>query len=140
MAEALLLKSGTGFDDTELSAKPENVRIGKKFLGNGNDDVQTGSVPVIAKITKGMGINESYNIPAGIHGGEDTFSQSGIVVEDGPIVDPTAGGQTLPVAGHVLITDTVIRNIENLRPEVIKSGIHIADILGSYEGFPDEEG
>lgn len=139
MAEAIILKSGTGFDESELSARPEHVRVGKKFLGSGSDEVQTGSLPVINKITKGMGINESYNIPAGIHGGEDTFSQSGIIVEDGPIIDPTAGGQTLNVAGHVLETDTIIRNIENLRPEVIKRGIHIADIVGNYEGFPDEE-
>lgn len=137
MAEALILKSGGGFDDAEVSARPENVTFGKKFLGRGSDEPQIGTVAIIPKITVKLGINEKYTISPGYHGGEDVVSQSGIKIEEGPIISPTAGGQIVQLSGKVLTSDTYIQGIENLRPEVIKDGVIIADVVGNYQGFLD---
>lgn len=136
MAEALILKSGSRLDDSELSAIPKYVRSGKTFYGAGSDDVQNGSMPTISKITRKMGINESYTFPEGFHGGQDTFTQD-IATQAGPVIEPSAGGQTVAVTGKYLTSNTTVRDIENLRPEVIKKGVKIADITGTFEGFVD---
>lgn len=136
MAECLILKAGSKLDDSELSATPRYVRQGKTFYGSGSDDVQTGSMKDIAKITKQMAINETYAISEGYHGGEDTFTQN-IPTQAGPVIDPGASGETVSVTGKYLTSNTTIQNIENLRPEVIKKGVKISDITGTFEGFVD---
>jgi len=85
-----------------------------------------------------LGINESYAIKPGYHTGEDVVSQSGIPTSQGLSINPTAGGQTVQTAGTYYTSDTYVQSIENLRPEVIKDGVVIADITGTYQGFVDE--
>ena len=137
--ECLLMQVGSGFDPGEVTATPGNVKSGKKFLGAGSDDVQTGTLETIPKATAKLGLNESYTIKPGYHTGEDTVSQSGIQTAQGLSINPTAGGQTVKTSGTYYTSDTYIQSIHNLRPEVIKDGIVIADVTGTYQGFVDEE-
>ena len=67
------------------------------------------------------------------------FRQTGVKTEAGQTIDPGAGGITLNVIGKVLTSNTIIMSVENLRPEVIKDGVPVGDIVGTYQGFPDEE-
>ena len=114
------------------------VKSGKKFLGAGSDDVQTGTLATVPKVDVKLGINESYAIKPGYHTGEDVVSQSGIPTSQGLSINPTAGGQTVQTSGTYYTSDTYVQSIENLRPEVIKDGVVIADITGTYQGFVDE--
>ena len=45
--ECLLMQSGSGFDPAEVTATPGSVKSGKKFLGAGSDDVQTGTLATV---------------------------------------------------------------------------------------------
>lgn len=139
MADGILLKHGAGFDNTGLTATPADVKENVKFLGSGSKEVQTGNMKVIQPVTKNMSINEKYNITPGYHNGEDILQQTGVKTEAGQTVDPGAGGVTLNVVGKVLTSNTIVMSVENLRPELIKSGVPISDITGTYQGFPDEE-
>lgn len=139
MADGILLKKGSGFDNSGLTATPKDVKENVLFLGSGSTDPQKGEMKIISPIQKQMSVNESYSIPAGFHNGEDKFFQSGIPIEAGQIIDPGAGGITLDVTGKYLDSNTIVMDVENLRPEVIKKGVWIGNIVGEYEGFPDEE-
>ena len=139
MADGVLLKHGAGFDNSGLTAVPADVKQPIKFLGAGSKEPQQGAMPVIPAITKDMAINERYNIVPGYHGGEDVFRQTGVKTETGQTIDPGAGGITLNGIGKVLTSNTIIMSVENLRPEVIKDGVPVGDIVGTYQGFPDEE-
>lgn len=139
MADGVLLKHGAGFDNTGLTAVPADVKENKWFLGTGSKQVQVGTMPIIPAATKQMSVNESYSIVPGFHGGGDIIKQSGVPTEAGQTVDPGAGGITLNVTGKVLTSNTIVMSVENLRPEVIKVGVPVGDIAGTYQGFPDEE-
>ena len=139
MADGRLLKRGSGFDNTGLTAVPADVKAPERFLGAGSKEVQQGSVPIVPSIAKQMSINERYSIAPGYHDGTDVFEQNGIKTESGQTVDPGSGGITLNVVGKVLTSNTIIMSVDNLRPEVIKAGVPISDIIGAYQGFPDEE-
>ena len=94
-------------------------------------------MPVIPAITKDMAINERYNIVPGYHGGEDVFRQTGVKTEAGQTIDPGAGGITLNVIGKVLTSNTIIMSVrEPAAREVIKDGVPVGDIVGTYQGFP----
>lgn len=136
MGEALILKSGSKLDEGELSATPKYVKAGKIFYGSGSDDAQIGEMLVVPKISMTLGINEIYSFQEGLHEGQDTFTQN-IPTQAGPVIEPSAGGQTISVTGKYLTSNTTIRDIENLKPEVIKYGITIADITGTFQGFVD---
>ena len=139
MADGILLKHGSGFDNTGLTAVPADVKNGVAFLGAGSKEVQYGIMPIIPTVDKKMAINEQYSIAAGYHNGSDRIYQTGIPTEAGRTIDPGAGGITLKVTGKVLTSNTIIMSVENLRPEVIKDGVVIGDTEGVYQGFPDEE-
>lgn len=89
--ECLLMQSGSGFDPAEVTSTPGNVKSGKKFLGAGSDDMQTGTLATVPKVDVKLGINESYAIKPGYHTGEDVVSQSGIPTSQGLSINPTAG-------------------------------------------------
>lgn len=141
--DAVLLKSGSGFDDSSYTATAADVKKGKTFMGSGSSDEQTGTMAVIAAIDKKMVVNELYMIKPGYHNGQDVFHQEGVPVEEGPIVDPGAGGITAHVAGKYLTSDTYIQTVDNLRPETIKKGVIIGffgtdtAVVGTCEGFFD---
>lgn len=139
MADGVLLKHGAGFDNTGLTAVPADVKEPVRFLGAGSKMIQVGTMPVIPAVTKQISINETYSIAPGYHGGTDTFNQADVPTEAGQTVDPGAGGITLNVTGKVLTSNTIIMSVENLRPEVIRVGVPVGDIVGIYQGFPDEE-
>lgn len=139
MADGILLKRGAGFDNTGLTATAADIKPGKIFLGAGSKEAQTGTMPIISTVTKKMSVNESYTIQAGYHGGSDRIYQEGVPVEVGQTIDPGSGGITINVTGKYLTSNTYVQSVDNLRPEVIKKGVIIGDITGTYEGFPDEE-
>lgn len=139
MSDGIVLKKGSGFDSRRLTAIPSDVIEGELFLGNGSNEIQTGTLKKITAINKKMSVNETYVIAPGHHDGTDRFYQEGVPVEEGPIIDPGAGGIVLNLIGKVLTSDTTIMSVENLKPSVIKYGVQVGDTTGNYQGFPDEE-
>lgn len=139
--DASILKSGSGFDDSSYTATAADVKKGKTFMGNGSADEQIGTMDIVTAIDKKMAVGETYNIQPGYHDGNDSFHQEDIPVEEGPIIDPGAGGITVRVAGKYLTSDTYIQTVNNLRPETIKKGVVIgfgdAAVVGVCEGFFD---
>ena len=73
MAKLPLFFKGNSVDYTNLTATENTVRAGKRFIGQGSDDVRTGSVQEHAAVSLNLPINGTYNIPPGIHNVTDTI-------------------------------------------------------------------
>lgn len=140
MARLPLFFKGNGVDYTNLTATEPKVRTGKTFIGAGSDDIRTGTVPEHAAVTYSLPANGTYNIPIGIHNGDDTISQS-IPTMAGQTVTPGVGEIIIECAGKYLTGDIVIMAVDNLYADNIKLGQKVGDapgeVTGTFEGFVD---
>ena len=134
MADAIVLRGGSGFDDSQLTAKPDKVRNGKTFYGSGSDSIQTGTVTEIAAETVTLPLNGSYVIPQGIHSGNGKVVQS-LQTSSGGTVYPTSEKQTLQTANKYMTDDVYVAPLTGLKPENIKKGVTILGVTGTYEGY-----
>lgn len=134
MADAIVLRGGSGFDDSQLTAKPDKVRNGKTFYGSGSDSIQTGTVTEIAAETVTLPLNGSYVIPQGIHSGNGKVVQS-LQTSSGGTVYPTSEKQTLQTANNYMTDDVYVAPLTGLKPENIKKGVTILGVTGTYEGY-----
>lgn len=140
MAKLPLFFKGNSVDYTNLTATETAVRTGKKFIGQGTDDVRTGTVPEHAATNYSLPINGTYNIPAGIHNGIDTINQS-IPTMAGQYVTPSSGSTVIECAGKYMTGDIVVYAVDNLSPEMIKYGVTVGEgdgaVVGTFQGFVD---
>lgn len=140
MAKLPLFFKGNSVDYTNLTATESKVRQGKRFIGQGSDDIRTGTVPEHEQTSYSLPINGTYNIPAGIHNGADTVSQE-IPTMEGQYVTPGAGTTVIKCAGKYMTGDIVVYAAENLSPDVIKFGVTVGEgegaVVGNYQGFVD---
>lgn len=134
MADAIVLRGGSGFDDSQLTATPDKVRNGKTFYGFGSDSIQTGIVTEIAAETVTLPLNGSYTIPQGIHSGNGKVVQS-LQTSSGGTVYPTSEKQTLQTANKYMTDDVYVSPLTGLKPENIKKGVTILGVTGTYEGY-----
>lgn len=134
MADAIVLRGGSGFDDSQLTATPDKVRNGKTFYGSGSDSIQTGTVTEIAAETVKLPLNGSYTIPQGIHSGNGKVVQS-LQTSSGGTVYPTSEKQTVQTANKYMTGDVYVAPLTGLKPENIKKGITILGVTGTYEGY-----
>lgn len=141
MAECMMKRRIAEFDESEVTATPGAVRNGKTFLGAGTDDQQAGTIPDIPDVNHQMGINETYAIPAGIHSGEDSFSQN-IPTKAGFSHTPTGQDETLNIAGNYMTGNVIIEKVTNYSPEYIKAGVTVGEganaITGTFQGFVED--
>ena len=134
MADAIVLRGGSGFDDSQLTATPDKVRNGKTFYGSGSDSIQTGTVTEIAAETVTLPLNGSYVIPQGIHSGYGKVVQS-LPTSSGGTVYPTSEKQTVQTANKYMTNDVYVSPLTGLKPENIKKGVTILGVTGTYEGY-----
>lgn len=134
MADAIVLRGGSGFDDSQLTATPDKVRNGKTFYGSGSDSIQTGTVTEIASETVTLPLNGSYTIPQGIHSGNGKVVQS-LQTSSGGTVYPTSKKQTVQTANKYMTGDVYVEPLTGLKPENIKKGVTILGVTGTYEGY-----
>lgn len=134
MADAIVLRGGSGFDDSQLTATPDKVRNGKTFYGSGSDSIQTGTVTEIAAETVTLPLNGSYTIPQGIHSGNGKVVQS-LQTSSGGTVYPTSEKQTVQTANKYMTGDVYVEPLIGLKPENIKKGVTILGVTGTYEGY-----
>lgn len=134
MADAIVLRGGSGFDDSQLTATPDKVRDGKTFYGSGSDSIQTGTVTEITAETVTLPLNGSYTIPQGIHSGNGKVVQS-LQTSSGGTVYPTSEKQTLQTANKYMTDDVYVAPLTGLKPENIKKGVTILGVTGTYEGY-----
>ena len=134
MADAIVLRGGSGFDDSQLTATPDKVRNGKTFYGSGSDSIQTGTVTEIAAETVKLPLNGSYTIPQGIQSGNGKVVQS-LQTSSGGTVYPTSEKQTVQTANKYMTDDVYVAPLTGLKPENIKKGVTILGVTGTYEGY-----
>jgi hypothetical protein len=140
LAHLPLFFKGNGVDYTNLTATESKVRAGKTFIGSGSDDIRTGTVPEHAQVSYSLPANGTYSIPAGIHNGDDTISQS-IPTMAGQTVTPGVGEIIIECAGKYMIGDIIVNAVDNLYDYNIKLGQKVGDapgeVTGTFEGFVD---
>ena len=140
MAHLPLFFKGNSVDYTNLTATESKVRTGKTFIGSGTDDIRTGTVPEHAQVSYSLPANGTYNIPAGIHNGDDTISQS-IPTMAGQTVEPGVGEIIIECAGKYMTGDIIVNAVDNLYGYNIKLGQKVGDapgeVTGTFEGFVD---
>lgn len=134
MADAIVLRGGSGFDDSQLTATPDKVRSGKTFYGSGTDEIQTGTVTEILAETVTLPLNGSYSIPQGVHSGNGKVVQS-LPTSAGGTVYPTSEKQTLQTSNKYMTGDVYVAPLTGLKPENIKKGVTILGVTGTYEGY-----
>lgn len=134
MADAIVLRGGSGFDDSQLTATPDKVRNGKTFYGSGSDSIQTGTVTEIVAETVTLPLNGSYAIPQGIHSGNGKVVQN-MPTSAGGTVYPTSEKQTVQTANKYMTDDVYVAPLTGLKPENIKKGVTILGVTGTYEGY-----
>lgn len=134
MADAIVLRGGSGFDDSQLTATPDKVRKGKTFYGSGSDSIQTGTVTEIVAEIVTLPLNGSYTIPQGIHSGNGKVVQS-LQTSSGGTVYPTSEKQTVQTANKYMTDDVYVAPLTGLKPENIKKGVTILGVTGTYEGY-----
>lgn len=140
MAHLPLFFKGNSVDYTNLTATELKVRTGKTFIGAGADDIRSGTVPEHAQVSYSLPANGTYNIPVGIHNGDDTISQS-IPTMAGQTVTPGVGEIIIECAGKYMTGDIIVNAVDNLYDYNIKRGQKVGDapgeVTGTFEGFVD---
>lgn len=136
----LPFRGGNSVDTYSLTATPDKVKSGKVFIGRGDGDKQTGTMPLIPSVAKTMNINETYSIVPGYHNGEDKFSQN-ITTLGQQNISPSINMQTIDTKNKYMTGNVIIQGIQGLSPEVIKDGITIGSgnnsVTGTFQGFVD---
>lgn len=135
MADCILLTGGSGFDDSEVTATPDSVRVGKLFLGAGNDNVQSGRLNEVPAATYALPLNGRQDIPPGLHSGDVVVRQTGIARMEGTTVYPRDYDQAVNTANKYMDGDIYVAALAGLAPGNIKKGVTILGVTGTYEGY-----
>lgn len=138
LAKLFIYKIGGGIDVDELTAKPSDVRASKTFVGQGNEEKQTGSIVERNSPTLTLPINGTVTIPEGYYtGGKVTQS---IPTLGKQTVNPGKNAVTVNTSGKYMTGDIVVGPIKNLTPSVIKKGEYVANVgPGTYEGYINDD-
>lgn len=134
MGEVILLRGGSGFDNSKLTAVPAKVRKNKTFLGYGSDNVQTGTLEDVSAETYSLPLNGTYNITQGIHSGTGNVTQQ-LPIISGTTIYPTGSQQVLDTENKYVLNNFYVSEITNLRADYIKKGVTILGVTGTYEGY-----
>lgn len=135
MGNCFLAKKGDCIDFDTLTAQNGDVGVGTRFIGKGGEDPQMGSLPDNPPIQYSLSINETYNIPPGIHSSGGGVTQSVDIVKTDISVVPEQWDVRVGIKGKYMEGDVLVGGVENLLPENIKKGVFIGSIEGTWEGF-----
>lgn len=133
MAELPIHKIGGGADTAELTAVPGDVLAPETFLGSGSDENQEGTIVLRGSPSYSLPINGSQSLPEGHYSG-GTVSQS-IPTMGAQSVGPGSQPITIPTAGKYMTGNITIRTTYNLIPSLIKKGVTVGGVTGTFEGY-----
>ena len=140
--ECIVKKTGAALDVSGLTAKPEHVKQGKTFIGQGSDEEQSGSMPIITAGDHTLGINGVYQSGAGYYEPGSVVTQNIPTLEQQYII-PSGEQQTVNTKDKYMAEDVVIAGLPNLNAFNIKKGavIKLGDytIVGAYEGYENSD-
>ena len=106
MAILALRKTGGGADFDRLTAVPEDVAAGKRFLGAGSDETQEGTMPVQGSPSIMLPANGSVTLPAGKYTGGKVSQQIATMGEQS--IGPGAKQITINCAGKYMTGNIII--------------------------------
>lgn len=122
-------------DYDQLTAAPQTVRKGKKFIGIGSAEPQDGVLETRSKVTYDLPLNGRYDIPPGIHDESSIVRQTSLTVMNGATVYPTADMQTVSCKNKYMGNDVYVAPLTGLVPGNIKKDVVIMGVRGTYEGY-----
>ena len=133
-------RGGDGYVGCPVSmfgnATQSHVLSGAKFTSQ-NGLAIDGTMTNRGAVSKTLGINGSYTIPAGYHNGSGKVTQS-ITTKAAATYTPTTSNQTIS-SGQYLSGAQTIKGDANLIPANIKSGVSIFGVTGNYKGISGED-
>lgn len=133
MAKLPIHKVGGAVDTTDLTAGPGDVLAPDLFIGSGNDESQQGTIPLRGSPSYSLPINESQTLQPGHYSG-GVISQH-IPTMGAQSIGPGAQMITIPTAGKYMTGNITIRTTKNLIPSVIKKGVTVGGVTGTFEGY-----
>ena len=140
--ECIVKNTGAALDIRGLTAKPGYVKKGKTFIGQGSDEEQIGTMPIIDAADHVLTINGEYQSAAGYYAAGSRIVQNIPTMEHQYII-PSGEQQTVETKDKYMIEDVVIAGLPNLNAFNIKKGtvIKLGDytIIGAYEGYENND-
>ena len=134
MAILALRKTGGGADFDRLTAVPEDVAAGKKFLGAGSDETQEGTMPVQGSPSIILPANGSVTLSAGKYTGGQVSQQIETMGEQS--IGPGAKQITINCAGKYMTGNIIVRATKNLTVSNIKKTQYVGGVgPGVWEGY-----
>lgn len=118
-----------------LTATPQTVRKGKRFVGEASAEVQEGALETRDKVISDLPLNGRVDIPVGIYDDDIVIHQTSLSIMDGATVYPTSETQTVTCKNKYMEGDVFVSPLTGLVPENIKKGVVIQGIKGTYEGY-----
>lgn len=135
MSSAVLLGMGEMFYGDDYTATPNDVILGKTFIGKGSEERQTGTVPNNRTINKQLQRNETYNIPVGKNDG--IHITQNISTMSGQTINPGRYEINIYTQGMVMTGDVVVNAVSNLIASNIKKNVVVGGVTGTFEGYVD---
>lgn len=133
MARIPIHRVGGAVDTTDLTAGPGDVLTPEIFIGSGSDENQQGTVPLRGSPALTLPVNGSQTLQAGYYTG-GTVSQS-IPTMGAQSIGPGSQMITIPTAGKYMTGNITIKTTKNLVPSVIKKGVTVGGVTGTFEGY-----
>jgi hypothetical protein len=133
MARVPIHRVGGAVDTTDLTAGPGDVLTPEIFIGSGSDENQQGAIPLRGSPALTLPVNGSQTLQAGYYSG-GTVSQS-LPTMGAQSVGPGAQMITIPTAGKYMTGNITIKTTKNLIPSVIKKGVTVGGVTGTFEGY-----
>lgn len=133
MARVPIHRVGGAVDTTDLTAGPGDVLTPEIFIGSGSDENQQGTIPLRGSPALTLPVNGSQTLQAGYYAG-GTVSQS-IPTMGAQSIGPGAQIITIPTAGKFMTGNITIKTTKNLIPSVIKKGVTVGGVTGTFEGY-----
>lgn len=130
----LSLRKIGGSDIDNLTAQQSDVLSGKKFVGQGSEDVKEGSMPERGSPTYTLSANGELTLPSGHYSGGKVTQN--IATMGAQIIDPGANQIVVQTAGKYMTDDVIVNPVANLTPDVIKLGEYVGGVgPGTWNGY-----
>lgn len=137
MAKCPIYKIGGGIDIDGLTAAPSDVLASKTFMGDGNYEVQTGSMIERGTPNIVLPVNNSYKLPEGHYSGGKLYQSIPTLEEQ--MVELGPNPTTIQTKEKYMTGNVIVYPATNLTSSNIKKGVRIQVgneiIEGSWEGY-----
>lgn len=134
MSKVIINGGGAGgIDPDELTSVPGDVLVGKKFGGQGSDEVQIGTMPDRGSLAHMLPINGVLNLPAGRYtGGQVTQS---IPTLGAQTINPSASQQSVATSGKYMTGNVVVNPISLPNAQDLREGVNWYGRVGTLKDY-----